>query len=356
MASLELTAGPWDQGASVLIAVGSLAYALACGLHVRRAFQARLPDRWSAAGTTLALVVIAGIMAFFGPRILPSPFGPSLLLVIVGGVLFTLLFTAFRLQRVVEQLKQALPLPPLAQPTDHETRRKVPHLLMGCGLLLYAGLGHFLLVGIVLASGPAADRNLLAVRDAPWAASGHLLGIWALLAVLFILLPVELVRLRFPDTDYPWKRIILSRLRRREAGLMGAHIHMCVGLAAAYLVLSTDLARWPITVPACIALFAVTVFADTASALAGMRWGTTKWFHNPGKSYVGSIGGTLVAFLVAMPFVGIPMAIASALVFLLVDVVGPVPIPISDNLLNPGALALLYAALPNAITPMVRFL
>ncbi|HEX2065908.1 MAG TPA: hypothetical protein VHI93_03755 [Candidatus Thermoplasmatota archaeon] len=353
--AIPFSAGPGSVAGARLLAVATLLYAAACSLHARRALRMRLADRWSTVGTSLCLAALAGALWQWGAAVLPAPFGASLAVVMVGGLVFTLLFTALRLQRLVERLKQALPLPP-APVLGLEARRKVPHLLLGLALLLYAGAGHFILAGAARLHAWAASAppvNLAAARDAAWLWGGHVVALWMLLAILFLLLPVELVRLRFPDAEYPWKRIIVPRLRSMEGDLMGAHIHISAALALGYLLLGHDLAAWDRAVPASLAVLAVSVFADSASALFGRRWGRAKWVHNAGKSYVGSAGGTAVAVLVALPFVGLAGALAAALVFLLMDVVGPVPLPVSDNLLNPLGLAALFLAFPGLVRPLL---
>ena len=107
--------------------------------------------------------------------------------------------------------------------------------------------------------------------------------------------------------------------------------------------------------PAILAMLAVTVLADAASALIGIRFGWRRWAHNAGKTYVGSAAGTAVAFIAALPFVGAPLAALSAAVFLIVDVAAPVPIPVSDNILNPLALAGLYVAAAGLAEPLFPF-
>ncbi|HUR61955.1 MAG TPA: hypothetical protein VM286_06285 [Candidatus Thermoplasmatota archaeon] len=355
--AIPFSAGPGSIAAAHALAAATLAYAIACGFHARRALRLKLADRWSTVGTTVCLAALAVALEVWGADLLPSPFGVTLLLLLVAGLLFTLLFTALRLQRIVERLKQALPLPP-APAMHHETRRKLPHLMMGFGLLFYVGAAHFLLLAIAglhsLVAPPPS--NLVAAGTAPWVWSGHLLSAWTLLAILFLLLPVELTRLRFPEADYPWKQIILPRLRSHEGGLMGAHIHMSAALSLCYVLLGHDLARWDAAVPATLAMLCVSVFADAASALFGIRWGRSKWPHSQGKSYIGSAAGTLVAFFVALPFVGAWGALAAAAVFLAMDLVGPIPLPVSDNLLNPLALTALFVAFPGLVHPVLPLL
>jgi dolichol kinase len=352
----EFTIGPWSLVSARMLSVGTAVYAVACAFYVRRGFALRLHDRWSSLGTTLAMVALAGLLWTVGPQVLPSPFGPALVAVLVASAVVTLAYTALQLQKVLDRVRQALPLPPMRGIVDPEARRKTPHLVMGLILVCYAGLGHLVVRGLALigVGEPGEARsNLLAARDAPFDVSGHLVGLWWLLFVLYALLPIELIRLRTPDAPFPFKATILSRLRSKEAGLMGAHIHMTAALATAWMLVAPDPARWHTTVPACLALLAVTVFADSASALAGMRWGKAKWIHNRDKSYLGSAAGTLVAFLVTLPLVGAPVAILCALVFLLLDIIAPVPLHVSDNLLNPLGLAVLLVAVRDSVHPLI---
>ncbi len=350
----DLTIGPWSLVSARLLAVGTAAYAVAAGFYASRGFRLRLPDRLSSIGTTVALGCLAVLLWVVGPAALPSPFGPSLLVVLVASAVFALVYTALQLQRLVDRLRDALP--PIRPIADAEARRKMPHLVMGLMMLYYVGVGHVLVLGIALLSVGTpgeAFSNLIAVRDAPVWYAGHVIGLWWLLFLLFALLPVELIRLRTPDAPFPFKRTILSRLRSREEGLMGAHIHMTVALAAAWLVVAPDPAMWATGVPSCLAILAVTVFADSASALAGKRWGRRKWFHNADKSYLGSAAGTVVAFLVCLPLVGPAVAILCAAVFLVVDFVGPIPLPVSDNLLNPLGLAALLVSVQGSVHPLL---
>jgi dolichol kinase len=163
------------------------------------------------------------------------------------------------------------------------------------------------------------------------------------------------MRLRFPETGYPFKALILNNLRAKESGLFGAHYYILAALALAALWLTRDPASWPHAIPAVIAVIAVTVFADSASALVGVRWGRMRWPHNHGKTLVGTAGGTFVAFAVALPFVGPIAAAAAGIAFMVVDIAAPVPVPVSDNLLNPIVLAATFTLLGPWLAPLIPF-
>lgn len=377
--------GVVSRVAAGLLAGGSALYALATAYYTGRAFQKGLEDRWSAALATVVMVLMALLFADRGAELVPAPFSVVVLLFLVGGIAFTLTYTLGRFQeridtfreefgaRLLELLEQAVPEQRRAmlervfagRRADLEARRKAPHLLMGLFLIAYLGVGFLVLRGAwSVAYGGTGEgagegvHNLFVATHAEagtWLVAGHLFSATVLLCLLFLILPNELLRLKYPELSFPFKATILERLRDKEAGLFGAHYYITATLPLAVLWVTRDPARWDTAVPSVLALLAVTVFADTASALVGTRFGRTPWFHNPGKTYMGTLGGVVVAFLVALPFVGVPVAVASAGVFLFVDVIGPVPVPVSDNILNPLGLAAMYTFLQGSVDPLLPF-
>lgn len=385
MDPVSFQVGPVSRVAAGLVAGGSALYTLATAYYTARAFQKGLEDRWSAALATAVMGLLAALFAQQGASLLPAPFSIAVLLFMVGGIAFTLTYTLGRFQdridrfreefgaRLLEVLEQAVPEERrealervfAGRRADLESRRKAPHLLMGLFLVFYLGVGFLVLRGFwdVAYGGTGAGagegvQNLFVAThaaDGTWLVAGHLFSVTLLLCLLFLILPNELLRLKVPELSYPFKATILERLRDKEAGLFGAHYYITATLPLAILWVARDPATWDAAIPAVLALLAVTVFADSASALVGQRFGRTPWFHNPGKTYMGTLGGTAVAFLVAWPFVGVPVAVASAAVFLFMDVVGPVPVPVSDNILNPVGLAAAYTFLLGAVDPVLPF-
>lgn len=362
MAGPELAIGSASILSCALLAAATGAYALASTAHTMVAFRKGYPDRWSAATSTVALASLAWALWSWGPTQIPAPLAPALLGVLVAGAILAPAFMVWGLQRNLDGLQARVPtwmrlrLPILGA----EDRRKVPHLLMGLNLLVFLFLGHFMLLALSWfgPSDPSPGEgwgNVARLAEGSWLAAGQVMGAWFLLFLLYVLLPVELLRLRFPARDYPFRRIIESRLREREQGLFGAHLYIAVGAGLAIVLLGRDPWLWPVTVPAAMAVLAVTVFADAASALVGIRWGRRRWFHNPGKTYVGTAGGALVALVLAIPLVGPLAGVLAAVLFVTIDALAPKPIPISDNLLNPILLAALFWVLRNQLSPMLVF-
>lgn len=377
--------GAVSQAAAAILAGGTLAYALLTGWYTMRAFRAQLEDRWSAALATLVMAALAWVLGTRGSELVPAPFSVGLVAVYLVSIAITLTYTLGRYQERIKRftetfgkrlnalLADIVPEERQAEwtrmraaftPTP-EGRRKMPHLMMGIIIPLYAVVGYLVLRGVwdFAYGGEPGDgtgfagegiRNLYAAThaaDGTWLVAGQMFGVFCLLGLLYVLVPTELLRLRFPELSYPFKAIILSRLRRREKGLFGAHYYIAATTPLAAIWLTRDPAHWDVTIAAVLAVVAISVFADAASALVGTRWGKRKWFHNPNKSYLGSVGGTLVAFAVALPLVGLPVAIAAAAVFLVVDIWAPVPISVSDNILNPLALTACFVALQDHLQP-----
>ncbi len=376
---IGFTVGPVSQAAAKLLALAVATYALLTARYTLNAIQQRLPDRGSAVMATWVMVGLAILLWVHGERLLPAPFSLVVLAAFVIGIAITLGYTLGNMARRLEEWREdlrglieewaekALPesqreawLQNRFAQLHPEQKRKTPHLMMGLFVVGYVGLGYAILRGIealVPADAVVGENlsNLHAALSQGVMPAGHMVAITALLAVLLLLLPVEMLRLQFPQAAYPFKGTITSMLRERERGLFGAHYYIAATLPMAVLWLTDNDQSWDVTLFAVIAMLGVSVFADSASAIVGIRWGKHKWPHHRGKSIEGTVGGCVVALLVALPFVGVPVAIVSAVVFFIVDVLAPVPISVSDNILNPLALAAAYILLQDQLAPLIPF-
>lgn len=374
-----------SRTAAYVLAGGVAVYAVGTGQMAWRGFRARLEDRWSAIVATLVMAGLAIMLAWRGADIFPAPFSVWALVVYAGAVVVTFTYTVSRMHDRIERfqtefgarfnqlLERTLPEDRLEEierlrakwRADSEGRRKTPHLLMGLFLVFYGALGFWVLRGIWQATyggdpagGGEGVVNLHAAThaaDGTWLVAGHVFGLLMMLLLLFVLAPTELLRLRYPETGYPFKHVILNNLRPKEKGLFGGHYYIAAALPLAALWLTRDTAAWDTGIPAVLAVLCVTVFADAASALVGVRFGRTKWPHHPGKSLQGTAAGVVVAFAVALPFVGPAVAAVAGAVFLAVDALAPVPFPVSDNLLNPLALAIAFTLADPWLEPMIAF-
>lgn len=381
---VDYLVGGVSEGTAAVLAGMTGAYAILTGLYAVRGLRAQLDDRWSAVVATAVMALLALTLARDGARLLPAPFSVFVLVVALFGVVFTLTYTLGRYHERIERFKaqfgermsqlldqfvgedrqkewQRLRSEWMSAPTAEE-RRKTPHLLMGVFLLFYAGVGFLVLRGvwdllygadeaILQLDGGEGIHNLYVVTHDGWLAAGHVFAITCLLGLLYLLVPTELLRLKYPELGYPFKALIVTRLRHRERGLFGAHYYLAAAAPLGVLWLTADPARWDATIPAAAAMLVVTVFADAASALVGTRWGKRKFPHTPKKSWVGAFGGTAVAFVATLPLLGWQGALVSAAVFLAIDLIAPVPVFVSDNLLYPVTLCVAYLAIVDRIQP-----
>lgn len=244
---------------------------------------------------------------------------------------------------------------------EGEQARKGFHLVLGLVALAYVLLGQLLmrvLDGIWVVFGlltPAAQRTqaheaVLALASGPMASAGHVAAVAALSGTLLLMVPQDLARLWDPDGPYPLRAFTERRLRSRERGAVGHHVHIVSATLASLLLLGSP--HRPAHLLLAVPIVLVTVLADAASALAGIRWGRRRLPHNPGKTYVGSVAGLVVAFLAALPFVGWGVAAAVAVAFLAVDLLAPVPLPVCDNLLNPTVVTACLLALEPSVHPL----
>ncbi len=373
-------AGPVSLGAARVLSLGVAAYAIATAGHTRRAYQKHLEDRGSSLLATFVMAGLAVLLWNEGASLLPAPYSLVVLVLSLVGVIITLGYTLSdaekRLQTWREHMRIALDewaekmLPHEMKDAWMEARiaelgeeeqRKTPHLMMSGFIAGYLILGGLILRGAIKLVRepdelpPEILTNLQIPLDAGILAAGHIVSLTLLLGLLFLLLPVEMVRLRFPDLGYPFKGTITTLLREREHGLFGAHYYIAATLPLSVMLLTRDPAGWHTSIYAVVAVLVVSIFGDSASAIFGKRWGKTKWPHNSNKSYIGSLAGVLVSVAFALPFVGLTAALVCGFVFLVVDVMAPVPFSASDNILNPMALAGALLLIQDQLDPLLPY-
>jgi dolichol kinase len=90
------------------------------------------------------------------------------------------------------------------------------------------------------------------------------------------------------------------------------------------------------------AILGVSSIADLMTSQIGIRFGKKPIFWNKNKTWEGSIAGFLTAFLICVFFIGFIWALVFACAFLVFDIITNKPLKLSDNLLTPLGLSLLY--------------
>lgn len=138
------------------------------------------------------------------------------------------------------------------------------------------------------------------------------IGLWALTAVLLILIELEYLRLEYrPTITKKWLTKLIERwiLRKREKNNVVSAVFFVAGAIISFSVFDYRVAL--------LALLFVAL-GDLVSALTGISWGKKKIFRK--KTYLGSLCGFLMNLIVGyfvmpeFPQIFLPMAITASIV------------------------------------------
>ncbi|MHA1583902.1 MAG: hypothetical protein ACTSWL_01485 [Promethearchaeota archaeon] len=163
---------------------------------------------------------------------------------------------------------------------------------------------------------------------------GHVLLILFMYGATLLLLFLDATRLSRNIQSF-LHRGAQSNMRYKEIDTFASYTHFTVSYLCAAMILPPILF---------LATFTLGTFADPMASLIGMKWGK---HHLPWgkKTWEGNIAGTLTAFISCLPLVGIVYSLMGALVFCLLDIFTPKPIQMSDNLLMPIILTIVFILL-----------
>jgi dolichol kinase len=165
----------------------------------------------------------------------------------------------------------------------------------------------------------------------------------------------EIMRLRFKEYDYLFRKMVEATRRPTEVNDITASILLLLGLATSSIILTYGSADRIAGIYAQMAVICIAVLSDMFAALIGRKWGKHKWSFVKGKSIEGSVAGFLVGFISAMFFVGWFLALIGALIFVFTDI-GLAKVNISDNASNPILLAIVFKILIGFVSPMIVIL
>ena len=187
-------------------------------------------------------------------------------------------------------------------------------------------------------------RNYLEMSHPYSVAQGIIIIIFYIMSWLFLV--TETVRLS-PRFHFPLGKILENTLRASELNAYASYVHFSTGFLFASLFLPPSLLL------GCFSLF---TFGDSMAASVGIRKGKHKIRVNPKKSWEGTITGFLASFLIAVPFVGLAWSLGGAIIFIIIDIFTPTPLPISDNILVPILIPVLYWAFAMANIPATCYI
>ncbi len=185
--------------------------------------------------------------------------------------------------------------------------------------------------------------------------NGVVLQFFVLICTFYVSADAELLRLRFPEYRFPFKKTLQTTRRATEVSDISSHLHLMIALAISTLMLtftSTD------RIAGCWAqmgIVCISTFGDLTAALIGRKFGKHKWPIHKGKSLEGSAAGMIVAFLTSFVFLGPVLALIGTLVFLFTDIILS-KLAISDNIANPILLGITFKILIFLVNPLIPVL
>ncbi|MBN1801335.1 MAG: hypothetical protein JW891_07505 [Candidatus Lokiarchaeota archaeon] len=233
--------------------------------------------------------------------------------------------------------------------TRQDTVRKINHVLMFVGLLVLWYICVVILLSVVgsLKGMIPEEQNVILVfflmfSDQISPASALLNFGWFyyvifyVFYVLFIVMIANEFTRKSHRTCLPFNYISRIVLTDEEIRSYGTYLYFSIGHLLASLFCP------PMVF---FAILGVSSIADLVASQVGIRFGKKQIRWNRKKTWEGSIAASLACFFICLLFVGITLSILFSVVFLVVDIITGVGfrnLNLSDNLLTPIALTLVY--------------
>ena len=241
-----------------------------------------------------------------------------------------------------------------------DLKRKFYHLFVFILIFGFLYLGYLLVRRNIFQSGE--DPLYLELLDSYWGSTNglnyvdiifvrHSLPLAQTLTFLFmygamlVLLVIDITRLSH-HIHFIMQKESQSIMRYKELDTLGAYTHFAVSYLFASMILPPMLF---------LASLCLASFADPTASIVGIKIGKIRYSWNS-KSIEGTVAGSIMAFLTMFWFVGGIYALAGAFLFALVDIFTPEPIELSDNLVMPVFITIVFVVLSLCGIPSNSFL
>jgi dolichol kinase len=132
----------------------------------------------------------------------------------------------------------------------------------------------------------------------------------------------------FPTT--PW---FTRYLRKDEQDQIASYV---------FFFLSTSLIVYFLPPLHSIAILGVSTISDMIASQMGMRFGKKKISYNPNKTKLGRLSATIGGCIIGIIIIGPLYGIIAGLVFYITDSLTEIPLKISDNLLTPVSIGIIF--------------
>ena len=221
-----------------------------------------------------------------------------------------------------------------------EYMRKSFHLVVLLIVICYFFLALIIndLVYRIYLNDPQLYYSIWSISDYPYVPSTandlQVMASWTFMffvsATIFLIIPdiFRIYNRKYSMFSGVYKMVI----RKKELYSLGPQIYLTISCTFVFLLSILGFIE-PLVA---LAGMMIAGFADAAAAIIGRKYGTHKFKtvvqKDEEKSYEGLLAGFLVAYIVALIFVGPIVAIFGALTFSIIDYLNP---KLADNVLNP---------------------
>ena len=186
--------------------------------------------------------------------------------------------------------------------------------------------------------------NIFIRKTPPMGQSTIIIFMYGMVIFMFT---IELTRL-YGSMFYLFQKKVQSIMLEKELNTFGSYTHFATG----FLIAAWILPPFPFLAAMCLGSF-----ADPIASIIGMKFGHKRYSWN-GKSIEGTIAGMIMAFGTMIFFVGWIYALIGSIVFAISDIITPKPLEISDNILMPIMISLIFVfltALGIPYIPLIHF-
>ncbi|MHA1474142.1 MAG: diacylglycerol/polyprenol kinase family protein [Promethearchaeota archaeon] len=186
--------------------------------------------------------------------------------------------------------------------------------------------------------------NIFIRKTPPMGQSTIIIFMYGMVIFMFT---IELTRLS-GHVFFLFQKKVQSIMREKEKNTFGSYTHFATG----FLFAAWILPPFPFLAAMCLGSF-----ADPIASIIGMKFGRKRYSWN-GKSIEGTIAGMVMAFGTMIIFVGWIYALIGSVVFAIIDIITPRPLEVSDNILMPIIISIIFvllSALGIPYIPLINF-
>ncbi len=173
-----------------------------------------------------------------------------------------------------------------------------------------------------------------AVNDTAAISGLTFFALWCTFA--FVIFP-EFIRILVGARYSLYFNLTKNVLRGKEHNSVGPQVYLILGVIVSFFLAERGLIPFSFSITSIL----IACFSDATAALIGKKFGKHKikapfWSKNI-KSVEGFIAGSIIAYIIAIIFIGPFYALIAVVLFFLLDYF---TLPIADNLLNPIIISL----------------